>query len=286
MMECDVIHDCQNKIILFIKMKNFKLIFGGILVLAIVALALLAPLLPIASPERNDISQELQGPSPAHRLGQDEEGRDVLSRVVYGARLSLGVAFVTVLLSMTAGSIIGLMAGYFGGKVDEAFIFVSDIFMAFPSILLIIALAAFVPPSVVNIVLVLSFVGWVSYARLVRGQVLSVKQAEYVQAAIALGYRSPRILARHIFPNVLSAVIVNATFSVAGVIIAESTLSFLGLGIPPGTPSWGAMLDSGVAFLLVAPHLSIVPGLAIMLTVLAFNFLGDGLRDWYDVRGR
>ncbi len=251
----------------------------------VVVLAVLAPVLPIQDPELAEMAGELRGPSAQHLLGQDEEGRDVLSRVIYGARLSLTVGFFTVLISGTAGSLIGLLAGYFGGKLDEAFVFVGDIFLAFPSILLIIALAAFMPPSVLNIILVLSFVGWVSYARIVRGQVLAVRQLEYVQAAQALGFPTPRTLLKHVFPNVLAPVIVNATLSLAGVIIAESTLSFLGLGVPPGTPSWGAMLDAGVAFLLIAPHLSIVPGFAIMWTVLGFNFLGDGLRDIYDVRG-
>lgn len=265
-------------------MKNFKLVFGGSLVVFVLLLALMAPILPIPAPDVPDMAGELRGPSATHLLGQDEEGRDVLSRVVYGARLSLLISFVTVALSMSLGTLIGLMAGYFGGKIDEAFVFVSDIFMAFPSILLIIALAAFMPPSILNIILVLAAVGWVSYARIVRGQVLALRKIEYVQAAQTLGFGTPRILGRHILPNILGPVIVNSTLSVAGVIIAETTLSFLGIGVPPGTPSWGAMLDAGVAYLLVAPHLSIVPGIAIMITVLGFNFLGDGLRDRYDVR--
>ncbi|MFO1464523.1 MAG: ABC transporter permease [bacterium] len=265
-------------------MKNFKLIFGGSLVVFMLLVALLAPILPIPSPSIPDMAGELRGPSATHWLGQDEEGRDVLARVVYGARLSLLIGFVTVALSLCFGTAVGMAAGYFGGWIDEAFVFVSDIFMAFPSILLVIALAAFLPPSLWNIVLVLSAVGWVSYARIVRGQVLALRKVEYVQAAQTLGFGSARILGRHVLPNILGPLIVNATLSIAGVIIAETTLSFLGIGVPPGTPSWGAMLDAGVAFLLIAPHLSIVPGIAIMLTVLGFNFLGDGLRDRYEVR--
>lgn len=264
---------------------NLKIKLGGLMVALIALVAILAPVLPIAPPNQVDIRDEFKGPSWQHPLGQDEEGRDVLSRVIYGARLSLLIGVATVAISLAIGSTIGLVAGYFGGKVDEGFIFVSDVFLAFPSILLIIAIAAFVPPSVFNIILVLSFVGWVSYARIIRGQVLSLNEIEYVQAARALGYSHGRILWRHIFPNVLSPLIVNATLSLAGVIIAESTLSFLGLGVPQGIPSWGSMLDAGVAYLLISPHLSIVPGLAIMLTVMGFNFLGDGLRDLYDVRG-
>jgi peptide/nickel transport system permease protein len=265
-------------------MKYFKLIFGGTLVGIMVTLALLAPVLPVQPPDQPQMVEELRGPSDHHLFGQDEEGRDVLSRVIYGARLSLLIGFSTVLICTVLGSIIGLIAGYFGGRFEEGFIFVSDIFLAFPSILLIIALAAFVPPSIFNIIFVLSLVGWVSYARIIRGQVLSLKNVEYVQAAQSLGYSRSRILLRHIFPNVLGPIIVNATISLAGVIIAESTLSFLGLGVPAGTPSWGSMLDAGVAYLLIAPHLSIVPGAAIMLAVLGFNFLGDGLRDYYDVK--
>lgn len=207
-----------------------------------------------------------------------------MARALYGARLSLGVACATVMISMSLGVAVGLSAAYFGGKLDELFVFVSDIFLSFPSILLIIAIAAFVPPSLWNVVGVLSLVGWVSYARLVRGQVLALRNLDYVQAARSLGFSHLRILSRHLLPNVLGPVIVNASLSVAGVIIAESTLSFLGIGVPAGTPSWGSMLDAGVAYLLIAPHLSLVPGAAIMATVLGFNFLGDGLRDRYAVK--
>lgn len=263
---------------------NFKLKFGGFLVALIALTALLAPVLPLPSPEQAHIESEFAAPSRHHPMGQDEEGRDVLARVVYGARVSLFIGIVTVILAMSLGSVIGLMAGYFGGRFDEAFVLVSDIFLAFPSILLIIAVAAFMPPSTWNIIFVLAFVGWVSYARIIRGQVLAIRDIEYVQAARVLGFSHRRVLSRHIFPNVLGPLIVQATLSVAGVIIAESTLSFLGIGVSSGTASWGAMLDAGVAYLLIAPHISIVAGLAIMLTVLGFNFLGDGLRDLYDVR--
>jgi peptide/nickel transport system permease protein len=265
--------------------KKFKLKFGAALVGMMVLLALFAPALPLPSPHEVDLAAEFRGPTWAHPLGQDEEGRDVLARIIFGARQSLVISFATVALAMSAGTVLGLMAGYFGGKVDELFIFISDVFLAFPSILLIIAIAAFVPPSILNIILVLSFVGWVSYARIVRAQVLSLKNVEYVQAAQALGYSHGRVLFRHLLPNVIGPLIVNATLALAGVILAESTLSFLGLGVPPGLPSWGSMIDAGVAFLLIAPHLSIAPGLAIMLAVLGFNFLGDGMRDYYDVRG-
>jgi peptide/nickel transport system permease protein len=264
--------------------KNFKFKLGGVLIGLIALAALLAPVLPLHPPDEVHIESELAGPSRSHPLGQDEEGRDVLSRVVYGARYSLLISFTTVALALTLGTCIGLIAGYFGGRWDEAFVFVGDVFLAFPSILLLIAIAAFIPPSLFNMILILAFVGWVSYARIIRGQAIGLKNAEYIQAARALGFSHRRILARHLLPNALAPLIVNATLSLAGVILAESTLSFLGLGIPAGIPSWGSMLDAGVAYLLIAPHLSIVPGLAIMLTVLGFNFLGDGLRDFYDVK--
>lgn len=267
------------------KTYNLKMKLGGGLILILVLLSLFAPFFPIQNPHRSNMTEELQGLSSEHVLGQDEEGRDVLSRLIYGTRVSLLIGFTTVLISMTLGTAIGLVAGFFGGKVDQFFIFVSDIFLAFPSILLIIAIAAFVPPSILNIIFVLSFVGWVSYARIARGQALVIKNIEYVEATQVLGFSRRRTLLRHIFPNAFGPLIINGTLSLAGVIIAESTLSFLGIGVPQGMPSWGSMLDSGVAYLLVAPHLSIFPGLAIMLTVLAFNFFGDGMRDYYDVRG-
>ncbi len=266
--------------------RNLKLKLGLVCVLFLALLACVGPLLPLADPNQSDWTSRFQAPSVQHWLGLDQEGRDIFSRLLYGARLSLLVGFSTVFFSMTLGTLAGLVAGYWGGKLDELFVFLSDIFMAFPSILLIIAVAAFVPPGVLNIIVILSVVGWVSYGRIVRAQVLGVKELDYVQAARVLGISRRRILLRHILPNVLGPLIVNATLSLAGVILAESTLSFLGLGVPPGIPSWGGMLDAGTAYLLIAPHLSIVPGLAIMVTVLAFNFLGDGLRDYYDVRGK
>jgi peptide/nickel transport system permease protein len=244
----------------------------------------MAPLLPINAPDASHWEEAFYGPSLEHPLGQDEEGRDLLARVIYGARYSLWIGLSTVFLAFMIGTSIGLASAYFGGYWDEAFIFLSDVLLAFPSILLVIAIAAFVPPSMINIILILSFVGWISYGRLIRSQVLSMRSLDYVQAARCLGASHQRVMFRHLLPNSLGPLIVNATLSIAGVIIAESTLSFLGLGLPAGVPSWGSMLDQGVAYLLIAPHMSIVPGAAIMITVLAFNFLGDGLRDVLQVR--
>ncbi len=266
------------------KAHHLKIKLGGALILFLVLVAILAPIFPLQNPDKGNLAQELNGLSSQHLLGQDDEGRDVLSRLVYGTRVSLLIGFATVAISMTLGTAIGLVSGFFGGRLDQIFIFVSDVFLAFPSILLIIAIAAFVPPSILNIIFVLSFVGWVSYARIARGQALMIKNMEYIQASRVLGFSKRRILTQHIFPNALGPLIVNGTLSLAGVIIAESTLSFLGIGVPSGVPSWGNMLEAGVAYLLVAPHLSIFPGLVIMITVLAFNFFGDGVRDYYDVK--
>ncbi|MBI2337107.1 MAG: ABC transporter permease [Deltaproteobacteria bacterium] len=260
-------------------MLNSKIKIGGSIILVFALLALFAPWLAPYLPGEMNWTLELQPPNAKHWLGQDDFGRDILSRVLYGARLSLGVGLVTVVLSATLGVFTGLLAGYVGGKVEELFIFVSDLFMSFPGILLLIAVAAFVPPSVVNIILVLSFVGWVSYARIIRAQTLELREREFVLASRALGARRLHIMLRHILPNALGPLIVAASLGIAGIILAESTLSFLGIGIPPEIPTWGGMLNTGVRYLLIAPHLAFFPGLAIMLTVLGFNFLGDGLRD-------
>lgn len=256
-----------------------KLKIGIVLVLSLSLLALLAPFLPLPAPEATNLDQAFQGPSWEHPLGLDEEGRDVLSRLAFGARLSLGIGLATVLISAVIGISWGLFSAYKGGRVDEFFVMLSDIFLSFPSLLLLIALAAFLEPSVGQMILLLSFVGWVGHARLARSEALSLKSRDYVAAARSLGYSTPRILWRHLLPNAAGPLLVNASLSLAGVIIAESSLSFLGLGLPDQVPSWGRLLDSGVAYLLIAPHLSLFAGLMIMLSVLGFNFLGEGLRE-------
>ena len=235
--------------------------------------------------DTSHLSLRLEAPSFQHPFGLDEEGRDLLRLVLYGTRLSISVSFLTVLISAVFGLAFGLAAGYWGRGWEKVFVFVTDVIMAFPSILLAIALAAFYREGgLFSMVLILSVSGWVSYARIARGQVMSLREKEYVLAAEGYGAGFFRIGWRHLLPNLLAPLLVNATFGMAGVILAESTLSFLGLGIRSDLPSWGRLLDQGIQYLLVAPHLVIFPGLAIALLILGFNFLGDGLRDYFDVK--
>lgn len=257
---------------------------GLVITTVFIFTALFAPLIAPYSPSAQNLAKDLRPPSPAHPLGQDKLGRDILSRVIYGSQISLQAGFFAVGVSLVVGLIIGGVAGYLGGWVDEVVMRGVDILLAFPGILLAIAASAVLGPSLRNVILALSFIGWTGYARLVRGEVLSLKEREFVKAAEALGASRARILARHILPLVMAPLLVQATFGIAGMIVAEASLSFLGLGVQPPTPSWGAMLNEGRPFLLVAPHLTLYPGLAIMLTVLGLNFLGDGLRDLLDVR--
>jgi len=252
---------------------------GLTLVVVTVAAALLAPLLTAHDPSAQVLALRLEGPSAAHLLGLDELGRDVWSRLLAGARISLLVGLVVVGVSASIGLIVGAVAGYVGGVTDEVISRVIDILLAFPGILLAIALVAVLGPSLTNVVLALTAIGWVGYARLVRGQVLKARELEFVQAARALGAGLPRVLVRHVLPATLPAVVVQGTLGMASAIIAEASLSFLGLGVQPPTPSWGSMLDAGRAHLLDAPHLTLFPGLAIALVVIGFNLLGDGLRD-------
>jgi peptide/nickel transport system permease protein len=259
---------------------------GIVLVALAIGAALAGPLLVGADPRSQELALRLAGPTWAHPLGLDELGRDILARLVAGARVSLLVGLSVVSVSACVGLLVGGIAGYAGGWVDTMLGRVIDVLMAFPGILLAIALVAAIGPGLRNVVVALAFIGWVGYARLVRGQVLKAREFEYVQAARSLGASAPRILLRHVLPSAYPAVLVQATLGMAGTIVAEASLSFLGLGVQPPTPSWGAMLDAGRSHLLDAPHLTIFPGLAIALLVLGFNFLGDGLRDRIDPRRR
>ncbi|MCI0337111.1 MAG: ABC transporter permease [Acidobacteria bacterium] len=228
-------------------------------------------------------TEERLKPTRGHPLGLDDLGRDVLSRVIYGARISMQVGVMVVMISAIIGMILGAVSGYYGGWVDRFFSgFLFNVFLAFPSILLAIAMVAFLGPSIRNLILALSVIGWVGYARLMRGQVLKVREYDFVTAARALGAGHARILFRHILPNAIQPLIVQASLGMAGAVLSEASLSFLGLGVQPPTPSWGMMLNDARSYLRVAPHLLIFPGLAVMLTVLAFNFVGDGLREWLD----
>jgi len=269
-------------------LRRQPLAFFSLALLALFAvLALLAPLLAPYNPAALDLLHRLGPPSARHWLGTDELGRDILSRVIYGARLSLTVAVSVVGLSLTAGIVLGGIAGYYGRWLDVAInTFLMNAFMALPGILLAIAFVAFLGPGLLNLILALSIGGWVGYARLVRAQVLAVREREFVEAARALGAGDLRIFLRHILPNILQPLIVQAAIGMAGAVLAEATLSFLGLGVPPPAADWGSMLNDARPFLFDAPHLVVFPAIAVMLCVLSFNFLGDALRDYLDPRTR
>jgi peptide/nickel transport system permease protein len=255
---------------------------GAAIVLLVIVAALLGPALAPFDPAAQEMALRLEGPTGMHWFGLDELGRDILTRVLYGARISLLVGIVVVGVSATVGIGLGAIAGYFGGRVDETISRIIDVLLAFPGLLLAIALVAVLGPSLTNVVMALTLIGWVGYARLVRGQVLRAREFEFVQAARALGATTPRILIRHVIPTTLPAVTVQATLGMGAAILNEASLSFLGLGVQPPTPSWGTMLNYGRGHLLDAPHLTIFPGVAIAILVLGFNFLGDGLRDVLD----
>ncbi|MGH9313216.1 MAG: ABC transporter permease [Vicinamibacterales bacterium] len=257
---------------------------GGFIVGLAALAAVFGPVLSPHDPSAQELALRLQGPSAAHLFGLDELGRDIFSRVLAGARISLVVGLAVVTVSALLGTALGALAGYFGGVLDDVIGRIMDVLLAFPGILLAIALVAVLGPSLTNVLLALAVIGWVGYARLVRGQVLRARELEFVQAARALGAGAPRILVRHVIPAALPAVIVQGTLGMAAAIIAEASLSFLGLGVQPPTPSWGTMLDAGRSHLFDAPHLTIFPGLAIAVLVLGLNFLGDGLRDRLDPR--
>lgn len=260
----------------------------GVLLLVLFAvMALFAPWLAPANPASIDLLHRLAPPSARHWFGTDALGRDIFSRIIYGARLSLTVAVSVVALSLSTGIILGGIAGYYGGAVDTALnIFAMNAFMAMPGILLAIAFVAFLGPGLLNLILALSIGGWVGYARLVRGQVLAVREREFVEAARALGANDVRIFFRHILPNIIQPLIVQSAIGMAGAVLAEATLSFLGLGVPPPTASWGSMLNDARTHLFDAPHLVVFPAIAVMLCVLCFNFIGDALRDFLDPRTR
>ena len=266
---------------------NLLATIGVVLVLVLVIFALFAPCIAPQDPAHIDLPTRLSRPSSAHWCGTDELGRDILSRLIYGSRISMLVGSCVVAVSLAVGLIVGSLAGYHGGRFDRFVnIVVMNAFLSFPGILLAIAFVAFRGPGIFNLVLALSLGGWVGYARLVRAQVLAAREREFVEAARALGASDLRVIVRHILPNIIQPVIVQAAIGMAGAILAEATMSFLGLGVPPPTASWGAMLNDGRAHLFDSPHLVIFPALAVMLAVLSFNFIGDGLRDFLDPRSR
>jgi ABC-type dipeptide/oligopeptide/nickel transport system permease subunit len=260
---------------------------GLLFVASVVLAAVFAPWLAPDNPVAGDLrGAYLVRPGSRFLLGTDSQGRDVLSRVLYGARLSLSVGVVSQSVAVTVGVLLGLLAGYYGRWVDALVMRLADITLAFPTLLLLIAVAAAVRPSMLVVFVVIGLVGWAGMARLVRGQVLVLRRAEFVVAAQALGGRDRRVLLRHLLPNVRTQIIIAATLGIAGAIMAEAALSFVGLGAQPPTPSWGAMVADGRDLLRVAPWVSFAPGLAIGVAVLGFNLVGDGLREAYDPRLR
>jgi len=260
-------------------------ILGTVICLLFIVIALFAPVISPYDPYTQDLSGSLEGSTSHHLLGQDKLGRDILSRVIYGTRVSLIAGISAVTISLLLGIMIGGISGYMGGKIDRLIVSISDIFLAFPGILLAIGMAAVLGPGLKNVIIALSIIGWVGYARIVRGQILTLRESEFVIAARACGSPSWKIILLHLLPNSLSPIIIEATFGVARAIVAEAGLSFLGLGVQPPFPSWGAMINEGRFYLFVAPHLTTIPGVAIMLLVISINFVGDGLRDTLDIRG-
>ncbi|MGD0671036.1 MAG: ABC transporter permease [Candidatus Binatus sp.] len=262
---------------MIVRVRNPSLAIGVTIVAAIAVAAILGPMLLRTDPLSIDLASTLAGPSRAHPFGCDALGRDVLARVLSGARLSLSISTVVVAISLVVGSLVGATAALSGGRIDNLIMRGVDIVLAFPGILLAIALAAILGPGLIDLAIALTAMGWTGYARIVRGEVLTLRERDYVLAAESLGASRSRLLMRHLIPGVVGPLAVQATFGIGGIIGAEAALSFLGLGALPPTPSWGNMLDAGRAFLLVAPHLTTAPGLAIGLSILGFNLLGDGI---------
>ncbi|HSB72550.1 MAG TPA: oligopeptide ABC transporter permease [Candidatus Methylomirabilis sp.] len=266
--------------------RNHLALAGGVVVLFLTAAAILAPLIAPYDPAAYDVRQILLPPSSLHWLGTDQIGRDVLSRMLFGSRISMAVGFVSVGIAVVVGTLIGTVAAYYGGRVDELLMRFVDLMLNFPRLFLLLTLIALLRPSIWIIMVVIGFTGWMGLARLVRSEILSLKEREFVLSARALGGRDTRIMFRHILPNALVPLLVSATLGVAGAILAESGLSFLGLGVQPPTPSWGNILIDGKANIEIAWWLSVFPGMAILVTVLAYNLLGEGLRDALDPRLR
>jgi len=260
---------------------------GVVLVVLFVLCALFAPWLAPQDPSHIDLPNRLDPPSVSQWCGTDELGRDICSRLIYGARISMLVGSCVVLASLSLGLIIGSIAGYYGGRIDRFInVVLMNAFLSFPGILLAIAFVAFRGPGIFNLVIALSLGGWVGYARLVRAQVLAAREKEFVEAARALGASDLRVIVSHILPNIIQPVIVQAAIGMAAAILAEATMSFLGLGVPPPAASWGSMLNDARAHLFDSPHLVLFPAAAVMLAVLSFNFIGDALRDLLDPRSR
>ncbi len=266
--------------------RNWLAFGGGLLVLAVFVIAVFAPLIAPYDPSKIDIKNILVGPSSQHLFGTDDLGRDVLSRMIWGSRVSLEVGFVAIGIATIIGILLGAISGFYGGYTDSAIMRAVDIMLSIPTIFLILAVVAILEPSIFNIMVVIGLTSWTEPARLVRAEFISIKEREFVTAARALGASDSRIIFRHILPNGLSPILVSATMGIGGAILIESALSFLGLGVQPPTPSWGSLLSSGKDNIEIAWWLSAFPGLAILITVLGYNLLGEGIRDALDPRQR
>lgn len=266
--------------------QNPLTLFGGSVVLLLFVIALAAPLLPIGDPYSIDADAVLEAPSLSHPFGTDELGRDVFSRVIYGSRISLWVGFVSVGIAIVIGIFLGSVAGYYGSWADGVIMRFVDVMLCFPTFFLILAVIAFLEPNIGTIMAIIGLTGWMGVCRLVRAEFLSLKERDFVQSARALGVGNVRIMARHILPNSLTPVMVAAILGIAGAVLTESALSFLGIGVQPPTPSWGNILTSGKDNIQIAWWLSLFPGLAILVTVLSYNLLGEGLREALDPRLR
>jgi len=268
-------------------LRNRLAVAGTVVLVLVLGSAVLAPVVAPYDPMKMNLTNAYAPPGSAgHLLGTDNFGRDILSRLIHGSRISLVIGVVVVSIAATVGTILGLLAGYLGGWVDELVMRAVEIFFAFPFLVLAIAVIAVFGPSILNVMWVLGLVSWPLYARLVRAQVLALHDVEYVEAARAAGMARRRVMFRHVLPNVLTPVIVTATFGIPEAILASAALGFLGLGVQPPTPEWGAMIAEGKDFIRRAPNLILWPGLTIMIVVLGFNFVGDGLRDALDPRGK
>ena len=284
------VREREGMVLLRRLMRRRTALFGMLVVAMVLLTAAFAPLISPFDPLAQDISQRLREPAwqdaqgRTHLLGTDHLGRDILARIIYGSRIALLVGLAAVLISGVLGMAIGLISGYFGGRVDDFFMRLADVQLAFPFILLAIAVIGVLGPSLRNIIIVIGVSSWVVYARVVRGEVLSIRERDFVQAAIALGSRDTQVLVRHVLPNTFTPWLVVATLDMARVIVIESALSFLGLGVQPPTPTWGGMLADGRVYLSTAWWLATFPGLAILVTVLGINLFGDGLRDTLDPR--
>ncbi|MHB8843154.1 MAG: ABC transporter permease [Nitrospirota bacterium] len=266
--------------------RNWLAFGGGLLVLTVFVVAIFAPWLAPYDPSKIDIKNILVGPGSQHLFGTDDLGRDVLSRMIWGSRVSLEVGFVAIGIATIIGILLGAISGFYGGYIDSAIMRAVDIMLSIPTIFLVLAVIAILEPSILNIMIVIGLTSWMEPARLVRAEFISIKEREFVTAARALGATDSRIIFKHILPNGLSPILVSATMGVGGAILVESALSFLGLGVQPPTPSWGSLLSSGKDNIEIAWWLSAFPGLAILITVLGYNLLGEGIRDALDPRQR